>query len=77
MEQRIVYLPPFTAVTSGVAHDFDFSEAGALGKFGRYFGAITPLPRDGFMPRDFLFFNQEAGGLEWWWALADGMPDGG
>ncbi len=29
------------------------------------------------MPRDFLFFNESAGGMEWWWALAEGMPDGG
>ena len=77
MEYRIIYLPPFQAVTSGPSADFDFSEAGILGKFGRYFSTITPEPRDSFMPRDFLFFNREAGGLEWWWALADGMPDGG
>ncbi len=77
MEFRIIYLPPFTAVTSGADREFDFSENGLLGKFDAYFSSIKPQPQDSFMPRDFLFFNPEAGGPEWWWALADGMPDGG
>ncbi len=77
MDFRIISLPPFTAVTSGPDPDFDFSPNGVLGKFNDYFSAITPSPRDAFMPRDFLFFNKEAGGLEWWWALEEGMPDGG
>ena len=77
MDFRIISRPPFTAVTSGPDPDFDFSPNGVLGKFNDYFSAITPSPRDAFMPRDFLFFNKEAGGLEWWWALEEGMPDGG
>lgn len=77
MDHRIISLPPFTAVTSGVDPNMDFSPEGLLGKFNSYFSAITPSPRDSFMPRDFLFFNKEAGGLEWWWAWEEGMPDGG
>ncbi len=77
MDFRIVSLPPFTAVTSGPDPKADFSPSGILGKFNEYFSAITPSQRDSFLPRDFLFFNQEAGGLEWWYAYEDYMPDGG
>lgn len=77
MDFRIISLPPFTAVTSGPDPEFDFSPEGVLGRFNEYFSAITPSPRDSFMPRDFLFFNKEAGGLEWWYAYEDYMPDGG
>lgn len=77
MEFRIISLPPFTAVTSGVDPEFDFSSEGILGRFDNWFSTIHPKPRDSFRPRDFLFFNKEDGGLEWWYALAEGMPDGG
>lgn len=77
MDFRIISLPPFTAVTSGPDPEFDFSPEGKLGKFDEYFSAITPSPRDSFMPRDFLFFNKEANGLEWWYAYEGYMPDGG
>lgn len=77
MEYRIIEIPAFTAVSSGVDTDFDFSEKGKLGKFSEYFSAIKPLPKDSFMPRDFLFLDKEQNGLVWWWALAEGMDDGG
>ena len=77
MEVRIISLPPFTAVTSGPDPEFDFSPAGILGKFNEYFSAITPSSRDSFMPRDFLFYNKEANGLEWWYAIEENIPDGG
>lgn len=77
MDFRIISIPPFTAVTSGPDPECDFSPEGVLGRFNEYFSAITPSPRDSFMPRDFLFFNPEAGALEWWYAVEDGMPDGG
>lgn len=77
MEFRVIYLPAFTAVTSGADADFNFGPDGKLGKFEAYFSSVKPEEKDNFMPRDFLFFNKEAGGMEWWWALADGMPDGG
>lgn len=76
MEFRIISLPPFKAASSGVDKNFDFSEDGILGKFDRYFSAITPSARDNFMPRDFLFFDEENQGMVWWWALSDDMNDG-
>lgn len=77
MEFRIISLPPFKAASSGVDKDFDVSEEGILGKFDLYFSKIQPLARDSFMPRDFLFYDNEKQGFVWWWALADGMDDGG
>lgn len=77
MDFRIISLPPFTAVTSGPDPEMDFSPEGVLGKFNAYFSTITPSPRDSFSPRDFLFFNPQAGALEWWYAIEEGMPDGG
>lgn len=77
MDFRIISLPPFTAVTSAPDPAFDFSPQGELGKFNDYFSGIKPSPRDSFMPRDFLFFDKEAGGLVWWYAWEEGMPDGG
>lgn len=77
MDFRVIALPAFTAVSSGVDPDFDFSDQGKLGKFDKYFSAITPSPRDSFRPRDFLFYDKEKNGLVWWWALAEGMDDGG
>lgn len=77
MDFRLISLPPFTAVTSGPDPACDFSPTGVLGRFNDYFSAIAPSPRDSFMPRDFLFFNPEADALEWWYAIEDGMPDGG
>ncbi|HWQ59440.1 MAG TPA: hypothetical protein VN540_10505 [Clostridia bacterium] len=77
MEFRIVHLPPFRAASSGVDKEIDFSDAGILGKFNAYFSGIRPEARDDFMPRDFLFFDDQEGGLVWWWALSEGMDDGG
>ena len=76
MEFRIISLPPFKAASSGVDKNFDFSEGGILGKFDNYFSKITPSPRDNFMPRDFLFFDEEKQGMVWWWALSDDMYKG-
>ena len=77
MDFRLVTLPPFRAATSGVDRKFDMSETGVLGRFDRYFSAMTPTPRDSFMPRDFLFYDEDQQGMVWWWALCDGMDAGG
>ena len=77
MDFRIISLPPFRAASSGLVRDFDFSPAGALGKFDAYFSAITPSPRDSFMPRDFLCHVPEENGMIWLWALCEGMDTGG
>ena len=77
MEFRIISLPDFKAASSGVDKNFDFSPAGALGKFDAYFSAIKPCNRDSFMPRDFLYFDEERQGMVWIWALSEDMDDGG
>ena len=77
MEFRIISIPPFRAAASEISHDFDFSENTVLGRFCAYFSAITPAPRDAFMPRDFLYFDAAQKGLRWMWALSEGMDDGG
>ncbi len=77
MDFRIIELPAFEGVSSGPDTEFDFSPNGKLGKFAAYFSAIRPLPKDSFMPRDFLFYDKEKNGLVWWWALAEDMDDGG
>lgn len=77
MEFRIISLPPFKAASSGIDKEFNFSFNGILGKFDKYFSAIKPLERDSFMPRDFLFFDEEKQGMVWWWALSEDMDDGG
>lgn len=73
MNFRIISLPPFRVASSGVDKDFDFSSEGILGKFDAYFSNINLLPRDEFMPRDFLFFDPIEGGMVWWWALSEDM----
>ena len=77
MDFRIISLPPFRAASSGVDKEFDFSPDGVLGKINEYFSAITPSPRDSFMPRDFLCFDGENQGLVWLYALSEGMDNGG
>lgn len=77
MEFRIISLPAFKAATSGVDKDFDFSPTGILGKFDKYFSAIKPSDRDSFVPRDFLYFDEEKQGMVWIWALSEDMDAGG
>jgi len=74
---RIISLPPFKAATSGADKEFDFSPTGTLGKFDTYFSAIKPSSRDDFMPRDFLYYDEEQQGMVWIWALTDDMENGG
>lgn len=77
MEFRVISLPAFQASSSGVDKNFDFSPTGVLGKFDAYFSAIKPSDRDSFLPRDFLYFDEEKQGMIWIWALSEEMDDGG
>lgn len=77
MEFRITSLPSFKAASSGADKNFDFSPEGTLGKFDKYFSAIQPSDRDSFLPRDFLYYDEEKQGMVWMWALSEGMDDGG
>lgn len=74
---RIVSLPPFRAAVSEPDPKGDFSPDSALGRFDQYFSALRPSPRDSFMPRDFLYFDERQGGMVWMYALAEGLSDGG
>ncbi len=75
---RIISLPPFRAASSEADPNCDFDTPdGALRRFSAYFSVIKPSPRDNFMPRDFLYFDEEQKGFVWMWALAEGMDDGG
>lgn len=76
MDFRIISLPAFKAASSGVDKDFDFSPAGILGRFDEYFSAIKPSDRDSFLPRDFLYFDEERQGMVWIWALSEDMDSG-
>lgn len=73
MKFRIISIPAFKAASSGVDKNFDFSESGVLGKFNAYFSKLSPKPEDNFSPRDFLYFDEEKGGLVWIYALTDYM----
>ena len=77
MEFRVISLPVFKAASSGVDRSFDFSPNGILGKFDMYFSSIVPSDRDSFLPRDFLFYDEEKQGMVWWWALTEDMDNGG
>lgn len=77
MEFRVISLPAFKASSSGVDKNFDFSSEGILGKFDNYFSSIVPSVRDSFLPRDFLFYDEEKQGMVWWWALSEDMDNGG
>lgn len=73
MNFRIISLPPFKAVTSGVDKTCDFSENGVLGKFNTYFSELSTKSQDSFVPRDFLYFDEARGGMVWIYALTDYM----
>lgn len=77
MTYRIISIPPFRAVLSGVDSSFDFSENGVLGRFNNYFSKLKPRPQDSFSPRDYLYFDEKQGGLVWMYALADYMDTEG
>lgn len=48
MQFRVISLPPFRAVSSGVDKNFDFSENGVLGRFDTYFSKLQSKPQDSF-----------------------------
>ena len=62
MEFRMIELPSFKAVSSGVDTNVDFSDQGILGKFNAYFSKLSPRPENSFIPRDFLMFDHSKGG---------------
>lgn len=77
MNFRIISLPPFKAVTSGVDKIGDFSDDGILSSFDNFFSGVTPAPSESFMPRDFLYYDEERQGMVWIWALTESGETGG
>lgn len=73
MDYVLIQLPAFDAIVSGVDSQFDFSQKGVLGRFDAYFSAQKPSQNDSFLPRDFLYFDADQGGLVWMYAVHDGM----
>lgn len=77
MNFRIISLPPFKAVTSGLDKVGDFSDDGILRSFDKFFSSVTPKPSESFMPRDFLYYDEEQQGMVWLWALTENGETGG
>lgn len=77
MDVRIISLPPFTAVTSEVDTVGDFAEDGILRSFDKFFSKVVPEWKERFMPRDFLYYDEENGGMVWIWALTESGETGG
>lgn len=77
MNFRIISLPPFKAVTSGLDKIGDFADDGVLSRFDHFFSSVTPAPSESFMPRDFLYYDEEQQGMVWIWALTESGETGG
>lgn len=77
MNFRIISLPPFRAVASGVDKVGDFADDGILRSFDNFFSSVEPAAHESFMPRDFLYYDEEKGGMVWMWALTDSGETGG
>ena len=48
-----------------------------LDGFDRWWSAVDRGRKDRFFPRDFMWFDPEAGSLVWYYALPDGVSDTG
>lgn len=77
MEFKVISLPPFKAVSSGVDREVDFSPEGILGKFDQFFSKHKPRPEDAFRPRDFLYYDPIQQGFVWIYALTDDVVNEG
>lgn len=75
MEFRIIFLPPFMAVSSGVDGNCDFSSKGILGKFNKYISNIQQKPMYNQIPNDLLFYDPIGKGMVWWYVLTDEIID--
>lgn len=73
---RVISLPPFRAAISGVSVDCAFTPDSVLGKFDQWFSNIKLTPRDSFMPRDFLYFDEKRNGMVWMYALSEDIDPG-
>lgn len=68
---RLVNLPKCTMVTSGMETGEAFAPGGKLKRFDEWFSKLNAA--DAFMPRDFLWYDEDRRGMEWWYVYAEGM----
>jgi len=75
---RVIALPSCRMISSGADASCDFSEAGLLGRFDRFFTEFSKNQINRFSPLDFLYFDEEKGGLVWNYVLEEGRtaPEG-
>ncbi|HEX2947469.1 MAG TPA: MerR family transcriptional regulator [Clostridia bacterium] len=72
---RIVELPACKMATSGVSKDpSPFDEEGLLMRFDKWWSELDKQRKDKFFPRDFMWYDEEKGGLVWNYALSEGLP---
>ena len=72
---RIVRLPACRMVTSGMETGAPFAQGSKLMVFSDWFSKIDAS--DAFMPRDFLWYDEDAPGMEWWYVHSEGMDTAG
>lgn len=68
---RVLSLPKCRMVTSGMDTGKPFEEGGKLRKFDSWFSKIDASSH--WMPRDFLWYDPQQRGMEWWFVWEAGM----
>jgi hypothetical protein len=72
---RILRLPACKMVTSLMDTGTPFAPEGRLRLFDEWFSKVDAS--DAFTPRDFLWYEPDAPGMEWWYVYSEGMDTGG
>lgn len=72
---RILRLPKCRMVTSGMETGAPFAPGSRLNLFSDWFSKIDGSDR--FMPGDFLWYDADAPGMEWWYVYSEGMSTAG
>lgn len=72
---RIVRLPGCRMVTSGMETGAPFAPESRLMRFNEWFSKLDSA--DAFLPRDFLWYDEGAPGMEWWYVHSEGMDAAG
>lgn len=72
---RIVRLPGCKMVSSGMETGAPFEPGSKLSAFSQWFSKIDGAGL--FMPGDFLWYDEDARGMEWWYVHSEGMDAAG
>ncbi len=72
---RILSLPKCRMVTSGMETGAPFEPGSKLMQFSEWFSKIDSSDR--FMPGDFLWYDEDKPGMEWWYVHSEGMDVAG